>query len=749
MANAQNASTKSIVGIKSDILKATMGLFDKLLKGFRKKEVGVEVGGFELLARLTGGQWSKTKMLQQYEKSLYVFACVNKIAKSTAAVDIDLFRIINSEGDIEEIMNHPLLDLIYKVNPYQTKSEFWEIVVINRLLAGDAFIYKVRNNVGQVVELWNLRPDFVTIVKDPEQFVKAYEFHKADGGKVIFEPEDIIHLRRPTPLDDYYGASPIKSAQTRIDTESYAGQFQRDFFLNNARPDAVLATDNNINPTQKKEIREAFEEKHLGLGKNSKLAILEAGLKYQQISISQREMDYIESMKFTRDDILVAFGMPKSVVAITDDVNLANAKAGMEIYQSEVVKPEVGSIVEYLNEMLVTPDFDEALFLDYDDPTPENRDQTIKEYDSGLIQGWLLINEVRQRENLPPIDGGWDLYKPLGVSPVGSLPEGKAKAMRIGAISKETQKRLIKEWEDHKASEDRNKKLRRFRGKFHLRLKLTIEKELKAKMAKKVDAMMEVKDEEQSNDDTGPHSMIKGVELREKYIDTVNKQIEQRADVLKGKVDGFMGKQKTDLQKLLIGMDLTKAVGKDSKKAISNFYKDQRSVSAEFILPFLQEYARTAGAEAMGMVNPDKGFELTPGILKALEARAKRFGLGVSNTTRDKITRAIADGLANSEGMVAISDRIAAVYDEFPTWRSDLIARTESTAANNDGFIEAFKQSDVATHKEWIATMDDRTREEHIALNGEIVPVESNFSNGLEYPQEPNCRCVIGPAFLD
>ena len=119
----------------------------------------------------------------------------------------------------------------------------------------------------------------------------------------------------------------------------------------------------------------------------------------------------------------------------------------------------------------------------------------------------------------------------------------------------------------------------------------------------------------------------------------------------------------------------------------------------------------------------------------------------MNKTTRKKVTKAINEGLENGEGMIKISDRIGKVYNEFPTWRSDLIARTESTAGNNEGFISAYKQSGVATHKEWIATMDDRTREEHADMNGEIVKLNESFSNGSQYPDEPNCRCVIGPAF--
>ena len=74
-----------------------------------------------------------------------------------------------------------------------------------------------------------------------------------------------------------------------------------------------------------------------------------------------------------------------------------------------------------------------------------------------------------------------------------------------------------------------------------------------------------------------------------------------------------------------------------------------------------------------------------------------------------------------------------------------LIARTEATAASNEGTIQGYKQSGVKA-KEWIATMDERTRDAHAELNGEIVPIGKEFPNGLQYPSEPNCRCVVAPA---
>lgn len=721
-----------------------MGLITKIKRVFKAKTI-VQYGGLELLSRLTSGTWSKGKMLEQYEKSLYVFACVYKIAEKVASTDFDLYQILNSKGDVREIQNHPALDLIHKVNPFQTKAEFLKITMINKKLCGDAFWYKVRNERGQVAELWNLRPDYIEIVKDPNDFIKAYKFNKADGTQEIFDPADIVHFKYPTPLDDYFGTSPVKSARTRIDTENYAGLYQRDFFLNNARPDGIIKANVGmaLDKDQKDEIREEFEKKHKGVGKNSKLAIVEGDISYQQVSISQREMDFIESMKFTRDDILVAFGVPKAIVAITDDVNRANAETSMYIFLSEVIKPELTMLVEKINEMLVIPDFGDNLFLTFDDPTPENREQTIKEYETGIKNNYLLINEVRAKENLEPIDGGWSMYRPLSEVAVGGLGGKQSKYLKV--------------WEDKKAQEEKDRKIKIFRGRDMLFKKLKIKEmlveELKKAFKKRtpVDKSNDIKDEKKDKE-IAP--LIKS-EIREKYAGLTVKQIDQRAEILKTAMNGIAQKQGDELIAILSKVDITKtkakkkrkAIGKETDKTIKNFYKGQELIFAEFVFPFIEDFTRNAGLEAMAMVNPDKGFEMTDAVRKVLKTRATEFGLGVNKTTRDKITKTINEGIVEGESMIQISDRINKTYEEFPTWRSDLIARTESTAANNEGFIEAYKQSDVATHKEWIATMDDRTRPAHMELDGQIVPVGKTFSNGLQYPQEPNCRCVIGPAF--
>ena len=715
-----------------------MNIFNKVKSflGIKEKQFYGGSAGFSIIQRLSGAAWFKKKYLQVYDTSLYVFACVSKIAEKTAEVEIKLSKIINSKGDVKDVFDHPLLDLIYKPNPFQTKSEFIELAVINRNLCGDAFILKVRNNSGQVIELWNLRPDLMTIITDPNLYIKGYEYTREEDGKVISIPkEDIIHWKKPSPIQTHFGASPLAAAAMRVDTEEFATRYQRDFFLNNARIDAVLESPNILNKRQIDQIKKEWAKKYQGVGKNSKIAILGSGTKYQQIAISQKEMDYIESLRFTRDDILVAFKVPKPIVAVVDDVNRANSETAMTIFLSETIKPEISSLIEKINEEITYEDFGDDLFLTFTDPSPENRDAKLAEYANGLQNNWLLINEVRQRENLPPIKGGWTMYLNPLLSPAGGLPEGKTPK------SIDTSKIKNADWRE-KVVENPEKKLSIFKGKMLLKLKFQIKEDLSKSMKSYKDKSVKIKGKTK-----GKEVRFIKQEIKNEYAEVVNKKIEEMSPKLKrAMIDFAIDQQKRFLKKLNKSKSIKAINIEVVKKAFNKIKEDQ--LLAEFSFPFIAELAKEAGDDALDMIAPAEDFSVAK-MDKVLRKRAEMLADSINGTTLEKLTGTITEGINEGEGIGEMTDRIQSVYSDFSDYRAERIARTETTAANNEGFIEAYKQSGVATHKEWIAVMDDRTRPEHADLNGEVVPLDSNFSNGLSYPQEPNCRCVIGPVFKE
>jgi len=716
-----------------------MSILSKLFN-LKQKDYGESrvTGGMELIAKLTASDMSKSKMLEQYGKSLYVFACISKIAQKTASINWNLFKVLNSTGDTKEIFTHPALDLIYKPNPFQTKTDFIENMVINLKCTGDAFIFKARNNGGKVVELWNLRPDFMTIVTDPVNFIKGYEFAKSDGTTAKFAPQDIIHIKYPNPLNQYLGLSPLAAAQKRVQTEEFATEWQRDFFLNSARPDALIKNpETTLTPDQKTDIKEGWNKLYKGKGNSSKVAILEGGLDYQLISLSQKEMDFIESMKFTRDDILVAFHTPKPIVAITDDVNRANAETAMYIFLSETIEPEIRRIVENFNEQMCYDEFGDDIYYDFDDPTPANRDLELKEYSEGIQNNYLLINEVRSREGLAPVKGGWSFYMPLMNAPMGGLNQAEQKAL-VGKIMKQNDdnEKIIKDFIKPKKYN--------FKGRFWLKQKFEIYETMKKSF--------DESDKKKKSKKKAWVPMIKDMDIKKNYVDMINKKIDVETGKLKNSATVFFMEQKSRVMKKLESKKPKglKAKIKELKGEDIFNYDKEVGLSVDFIVPYIEEYLKQAGMEALAMIAPQEDFQDTGRIQKLIQKRAKQFAESVNSTTLEKLDSTLAEGISGAEGIADLTERVSAVYEEFPSYRSEAIARTEATAANAEGSLEGYKQSDVATGKEWIASGDAGDCDICDSLDGQIVELDATFSDGAQYPPDHvNCRCVLGPAFME
>lgn len=710
-----------------------------LTMGNREKFVDFPTisGGPDIFRTFLGGDttWSDSKRLNTYKKSLYVFACVSKIAQKTASIDWELYKITNTDGDKQQVFVHEALDLLYRPNPFQTKEEFFKRFMINKKLTGHAFILKVRNAQGKVVELWNLRPDFMRILLDKEKIIKGYEF-TANGGTTVFAPEDIIYDSDPDPTVDFGGMSALQPAQVRVDIEEFASKYQREFFVNNARPDFILKTAKNLTAEQKEDMKEAWDKRHKGAKKSGKGAFLEGGLEYQQVSISQREMDYIESSKMTRDDILVALAVPKPVVAITDDVNLANANTGMQIFLSETIVPEIKALTNKLNEHLIYQEWGDIYFLDFEDPVPENKVEKADIQTKRLQAGTMLINEAREEWGDEPVSGGWSLYLPFGVQAVGGLSQSGAKgAQRTRAQRPDKRKNI-------------------FRGRPKALFILEKKQEI-------LDAMYSSLKDEAIEDEKPTQRAFIPVEHKAVYYEMVNKSIDERGKSLEKALNEYVEKeQKPRLLKAikLNDKDFHGKIVDDVEAALEKWAKGEAKLTAEFVLPFISEYVKSSGQQAMALVAPAETFdEKTERITQYIKDRAKLFGKETTATTLEKVSKRLAEGIASDAGITELADAVNEVFDQFPASRSLMIARTEATSANNLGFTEAYKQSGVANAKEWIATADSRTRDSHIAVDGEIVKLDERFGNGLQYPgdgnadpsETVNCRCVLGPAFKE
>ena len=144
-----------------------------------------------------------------------------------------------------------------------------------------------------------------------------------------------------------------------------------------------------------------------------------------------------------------------------------------------------------------------------------------------------------------------------------------------------------------------------------------------------------------------------------------------------------------------------------------------------------------------------------PRAVSWIKNKVFRFAYEVNNTTLNKLRNTLIEALENGESIKKIAERVEEIFGFAEDYRNEMIARTEIISATNYGAYEAIQQSGLVTKKIWIATIDERTRDTHEAIDGEVVEFEEEFSNGLQFPGDPdgeldeiiNCRCTFGHLF--
>jgi len=176
----------------------------------------------------------------------------------------------------------------------------------------------------------------------------------------------------------------------------------------------------------------------------------------------------------------------------------------------------------------------------------------------------------------------------------------------------------------------------------------------------------------------------------------------------------------------------------------------EAKIAEEELKPLLHEFADKSGAEAMEFAGSNYQFSLSSEIVSNLDKRAELFALSINKTTFEKLKSELRISIEQGESRQEMVSRIRETYGDISKGRANTIARTETGSAMTTGTFEGYKQAKVES-KVWTAVMDGSTRDSHAWLDGEKVPLNQPFSNGLAYPRDPrgrasevvNCRCVL------
>lgn len=311
---------------------------------------------------------------------------------------------ISRTFDFEEVVEHPFLTLLRKVNPYMNAFDLWDLSEQFLELTGNCFWYVNRENPLNIpTEIWVLPTQNMKIVPGTDRFIKGYVYTNG-FEKIPFDANEVIHFKFMSVRNVYYGLSPLQGGIVSVLLYNDMMAFENSLMKNNARPEGVLTTDQALSDREFQRLKDDWKENYSGSTKVGKTILLEKNLKYEKISWNPRELVLNQGRILTREEILAAFGVPISKVT-SENVNLANADVGEIQYQRDTIVPRLKRLEEKLNEQMIES-YDPNLFVAFDNPVPENKLMQIRERESNLKTFFSSVNEERALVGRLPVPWG-------------------------------------------------------------------------------------------------------------------------------------------------------------------------------------------------------------------------------------------------------------------------------------------------------------------------------------------------------
>ena len=341
-------------------------------------------------------------MINNYRS--WAYACAWKNSTSVAQVELCIYKKSydskKNKEKLEEIGQHPFLDVIKSVNPFSNKFELFTITQTFLELTGNAYWWIPKNPLGVPYMIWNIPSNWVRIVPSKTKFIEGYVVQVPGQGEVVpFDEEEIIHFKFPSPFNLFYGTGPMYAAMFGIDLNNQIKTWGINYFLNNANPGGILTTENSLSDQQYQRLRDQWNVKYRGSKNAGKMAFLEGGLKYEQTGSTMVDARMESVSKDVRDEILSMFGVPASKLGLVEDVNRANADANDYTYQKDTIRPRLLLIEEKLNEKMI-PIYDDNLVCKFKNAVPEDKEYKLRERQANIQMGLTTIDEEREKEGL-------------------------------------------------------------------------------------------------------------------------------------------------------------------------------------------------------------------------------------------------------------------------------------------------------------------------------------------------------------
>jgi len=347
-----------------------------------------------------------------------VYSCVRILSEAVAGLPLNVYRY-NDTGGKEKALKHPLYRLLHdEPNPEMTSFAFRETLMSHLLLWGNAYAQVIRNARGEVIALYPLMPDKMTVDRDNNGrlfylYQRGAEDAKAVGSdrRVYLPPSDVLHIPG-LGFDGLIGYSPIAMAKNAIGLAMATEEYGAKFFANGAAPSGVLEHPGTIKDPQR--VRDSWNAAYQGSANAHKIAVLEEGMKYTPIGISPEQAQFLETRKFQINEIARIFRVPPHMLADLEKSSFSNIEQQSLEFVKYTLDPWVVRWEQSMCRILLSESEKPAYFIKFnvDGLLRGDYASRMTGYATARQNGWMSANDIRELENLDRIapELGGDLY---------------------------------------------------------------------------------------------------------------------------------------------------------------------------------------------------------------------------------------------------------------------------------------------------------------------------------------------------
>ena len=355
-----------------------------------------------------------------------VWACVKILVETIASLPFFVYRT-DADGRRALVRDDDLYILLHdRPNRRHTAQEFWEYMLLNLVMRGNAFARIERSADGRAYALWPMAADQVEVKVMPDgSLLYAYAL---DSATMIYPEEDILHIRGMG--NGVVGMSPLDYMRASVGLAISAQNHTAATYRKQARRPGILMTDKVLTPDQRKALRESFGE--IATGGQRELYILEASFKFEPLGMTPGDLQLLETRRFAVEDIARWFGVPSVLINDTSKTTTWGTGVGqiIEGFYKFTLRPYLTRIEQAITWRVLTAK-QRAMGLHaeiaFDALLRSSLTDRMEIYAKGVQNGITTRNECRQLENLPPIAGGDALTAQVNLVPVDMLGHVQSK----------------------------------------------------------------------------------------------------------------------------------------------------------------------------------------------------------------------------------------------------------------------------------------------------------------------------------